>query len=348
MESSCVLIAGPCAAENEKQIYDTAQQLFEQSRFFPFPISYFRIGVWKPRSHAADFSGAGEIAFEWFERVQNEFHFPICVEVATPQHIEICKKHNITNIWIGARTSVNPFNVQELADAIQGENFTVMVKNPIVPDLKLWIGNLERFEKVGVKQLFAIHRGFSENTENILRNRPMWEIPIALRVARPDIPIICDPSHISGNTLYIKEIAQIALDYGFNGLMLETHAQPHQALSDSAQQLNPVELKQLLDSLIFKTHSSTSPNDLLRQPRTLIHHIDTQISQLLAKRMNLVEEIAQIKKENSIALIQPQQWNNVVKTYRHFSPDDKLYDEFLQEFLTLLHQYSLKKQQKNQ
>ncbi|HNW68638.1 MAG TPA: bifunctional 3-deoxy-7-phosphoheptulonate synthase/chorismate mutase type II, partial [Bacteroidales bacterium] len=256
--------------------------------------------------------------------------------------------NGITNVWIGARTSVNPFAVQELAKSMCGGNFTVLVKNPIIPDLKLWIGNLERIEKIGVQKLFAIHRGFAENTENVLRNRPMWEIPIALRVARPDIPILCDPSHISGNTQYIKQIAQISIDYGFDGLMIETHYQPQSALSDASQQFTPAELTRLLSELIFKEHSNALPNELLRKPRTLIRNIDTQMGQLLAQRMKLIEEIAEIKQKNNLPLVQPEQWNQVVKTYQNAALKDELYQEFLQNFLNLLHQYSLQKQQKNQ
>lgn len=348
MDASCFLIAGPCAAENEQQLYETAHQLFEQSHHFPFPLSFFRAGIWKPRSNSDDFCGAGEIAFRWLERIKKDFHFQICVEVATPQHVEICKKNDISNVWIGARTSVNPFAVQALADSMKDGDFTVFVKNPIIPDLKLWIGDLERFEKVGVKKLFAVHRGFAENTENVLRNRPMWEIPIALRVARPDIPILCDPSHISGNTQYIRQIAQISLDYGFDGLMIETHYQPDNALSDASQQITPEELGRLLSELIFKEHSNSLPNELLRKQRTLIHNLDTQMGQLLAQRMKIVEEIAGIKKKYNLPLVQPEQWNHVVKTYRFSAPEDELYDEFLQKFLNLLHQYSLLKQQQNQ
>src|SRR5574344_496940 len=348
MNTSCFLIAGPCAAENERQLYETANQLFEQSSHFPFPLSFFRVGIWKPRRNAADFSGAREAAFPWLKKINKDFHFPICVEVATPQHVELCQKNGITNVWIGARTSVNPFAVQELAESMCGGNFTVLVKNPIIPDLKLWIGNLERIEKIGVQKLFAIHRGFAENTENVLRNRPMWEIPIALRVARPDIPILCDPSHISGNTQYIKQIAQISIDYGFDGLMIETHYQPQSALSDASQQFTPAELTQLLSELIFKEHSNALPNELLRKPRTLIRNIDTQMGQLLAQRMKLIEEIAEIKQKNNLPLVQPEQWNQVVKTYQNAALKDELYQEFLQNFLNLLHQYSLQKQQKNQ
>lgn len=338
------LIAGPCAAENETQVYETARQLHSLASQLPFPITYFRAGVWKPRSSANDFCGVGEIAFPWLKRVEQDFHFPICVEVANTQHIEICQKYNIRNIWVGARTCVNPFVVQELAQAIRDDDFTVMVKNPVIPDLKLWMGNIERFEKVGTKKVIAIHRGFAEQKENILRNAPLWEIPIELRVHRPDIPIICDPSHISGNPTYIKQLAQIAIDYGFNGLMIETHCEPANALSDATQQLPPNDLVALISQLNFKQNAS-DPNNLLRKQRNLIYNIDAQISQLLAKRMTIVEEIASIKKQNNLPLIQPEQWNNVVNNYQQYALKDACFEEFLQKYLNLLHQYSLQQQQ---
>lgn len=337
-------IAGPCAAESEMQVYETARQLHHHLLQSPIPLTFFRCGVWKPRSSARDFCGVGEVAFPWLKRVEADFHFPICVEVANAQHIDICKKYGIHNIWIGARTAVNPFSVQELATAIRNEPFTVLVKNPIIADLKLWIGNIERFERANVKQVMAVHRGFADHNENVLRNSPMWEIPTELRIARPELPIICDPSHISGNANYLKQIAQIAIDYGFNGLMIESHCSPHDALSDAQQQITPKALAQLVSQLIFK-QSEQLPDNILRKERLLIQNIDSQIGQLLAKRMTLVETIAHIKQENQIPLVQPEQWNVVVNNYQQHALQDACYDEFLQKYLSLLHQYSLLKQQ---
>lgn len=336
-------IAGPCAAESEEQVLETARQLYAHSKGFPIPLTFFRAGVWKPRSSANAFCGVGEVAFPWLKRVEEDYHFPICVEVANTQHIEICQKYGIRNLWIGARTAVNPFTIQELAEATRGQHLTIMVKNPAIPDLKLWIGNIERFEKAGAEKVLAVHRGFAEQKENVLRNAPLWEIPIELRVQRPDVPIICDPSHIAGNTMYIKQISQIAIDYGFNGLMIETHYSPTHALSDAQQQLTPAALEEVFSHLIFKQNDH--PDNLLRKQRTLIRNIDAQISQLLSKRMEIVEEIAKIKKDNQMPLIQPEQWNTVVNNYMQNAQHDKCLDEFLQKFLSLLHQYSLLKQQ---
>lgn len=338
------LIAGPCAAESEAQLYETALRLFALRDRLPVALTYFRAGVWKPRSEADAFCGAGEEAFPWLQRVKRDFGFEPCVEVATPQHIETCLHYGVKTVWIGARTSVNPFVVQELADAVQGNDFTVMVKNPVIPDLKLWLGNINRFEKAGVKQVFAIHRGFADAQENVYRNAPMWEIPTALRVARPALPILCDPSHIAGQSQFIKPISQIAIDYGVDGLMVEVHEEPARARSDAAQQLTPEDFVQLLQSLILK-RSDTNPDDLLRQQRTLIRNIDGQVAQLLAKRLSIVEEIAKLKRENNIPLVQPAQWNTVVENYRQYALTDERYEEFLQKYLELLHQYSLKMQQ---
>lgn len=339
------LIAGPCAAESEVQVYETARRLHAQR--LAQPISLFRCGVWKPRSDANAYQGAGEPALEWLQRVRHDFGFEICVEVATPSHVEACLRHDIRHVWIGARTSVNPFSVQEIVDAVKGTTMSVMVKNPAIPDLKLWIGNIERFEKAGVSQLCAIHRGFAEQSENVLRNSPMWDIPTGLRIARPDIPLICDPSHIAGNRQYIKQIAQIALDYGCSGLMLEAHCSPAEALSDADQQFTPEELAEVLNALVFKRDESDSA-ELLRTQRALIRNIDTQISQLIPKRMRVAEEIARIKRENGIPLVQPAQWNSVVERYEQNALPDALYQEFLQKFLNLLHQYSLKMQELNE
>ena len=337
------MIAGPCAAESEAQVLETAERIHRIAGALPCPLTYFRAGVWKPRSSGADFCGAGAQALPWLQEVNHRYGFPICVEVAHPQHIENCLQHGIRSFWVGARTAVNPFAVQELADSLQGTGSTVLVKNPAIPDLKLWIGNVERFEKTGATRVMAVHRGFSVEHENVLRNAPLWEIAIAFKVARPDVPLLCDPSHISGHRQYLNQISQIAIDYGYNGLMVETHCHPEQALSDADQQITPEELLTLISSLTFKT-SQNNNDQLLQQQRNLIHNIDTQIGQLLAKRMLLVEEIARIKAEHNIPLVQPSQWNSVVKNYERAALQDEEYQEFLQQFLEILHQYSLKRQ----
>ena len=338
------LIAGPCAAESEAQVYETALRLFALRDNLPCPLTFFRCGVWKPRSAADAFCGAGEQAFPWLRRVAETFGFQVCVEVATPQHVETCLHHGMTTVWVGARTAVNPFAVQEIADAVKGNDCTVLVKNPVIPDLKLWLGNLERFEKAGVKALFAVHRGFADKDERLYRNAPMWEVPVALRVARPDIPLLCDPSHIAGSRDLVRQVAQTAIDYGMDGLMVEAHAAPADALSDAAQQLTPEALSEMLNSLAYKDRSQ-NPDDLLRRQRELIRTIDGQIARLLAQRLSVVEEIANIKREHNIPLVQPAQWNTVVQNYTQYALGDPRFTEFLEKYLELLHQYSLKMQQ---
>lgn len=341
-----VIIAGPCAAESKEQLFTTASQLRQQFSESEIKLSFFRVGVWKARSNPNAFKGLGEIALPWLKEISEEFDLPVCVEIAKPEHVDLCLKYGINSVWIGSRTVVNPFDVQELADALSGTDMTVMVKNPIVPDLNLWAGGIERVMKAGISKIYAIHRGFAEMKENVLRNKPLWEIPIELKVKYPEIPIICDPSHIAGNTQYIPTIAQIALDYGFNGLMIETHCCPNQALSDAEQQITPAQLYNMLHSLIFKYRNDSPDEELLRKQRNLIHDIDSQIAELLVKRMLVVDEIAVIKTLYNIPIIQSNQWNNVVKRYQKNSLPDEHYASFIEKFLELLHQQSILRQQK--
>lgn len=336
-----LMIAGPCAAENAQQVQTTAQQLADEVKAGGVTLDYFRAGVWKPRSHPDSFEGAGAEALPWLAEVQRQYGFKVCTEVMSAQQVELCGKHGIYAIWVGARTSVNPAEVQQIADAVKGAPFTVMVKNPIVPDLKLWAGNVERFLKADVAQVMAIHRGFADSNENVYRNAPCWEIPIDLKVRYSELPILCDPSHLCGDTRWIPQIAQLALIYGFNGLMLECHCSPEQALSDSAQQLTPKLWAQLLRNLSFKNNIS---NPELVKQRALLENVDAQLSELLAKRMRIVDEIARIKKENNLPVVQPQQWQQVRERYLKPGQDIQ-YVEFIEQFLEILHQNSIKRQQ---
>lgn len=335
------LIAGPCAAESKQQVMETAEQLREELQVRDMSIDYFRAGVWKPRSSPDSFAGVGEEALSWLSEVQRQYGFEVCTEVMTPQQVELCAKHGIRSVWVGARTCVNPTEVQQLADALRGTDFTVLVKNPIVPDLKLWAGNIERFLKADVKQVIAIHRGFADSNENVYRNAPCWEIPIDLKVQFPDLPIVCDPSHLCGRTQWIPQISQLALIYGFNGLMLECHCDPQHALSDAAQQLTPKQWADMVQNLSFKNNT---PNPELVKQRALLENVDTQLSELLAKRMQIVDEVARIKKSNNLPVVQPQQWQQVRERYLK-SGQDELYQEFIEEFLEILHQNSIKRQQ---
>lgn len=341
-----IIIAGPCAAENEEQLLLTAKRLKEAMSANGLALDFFRAGVWKPRSKPDDFSGVGEKALPWLQRIQSQFNIPVCVEVIAPEQIDLCEKYGIKAFWIGARTAVNPFDVQEIATAARNRDITMMVKNPIVADLKLWIGNVERFLKAGISQVMAIHRGFADNSESVFRNYPAWELAIDMKVRYPEIPLLCDPSHIAGQRNYIGQLSQIALDYGFDGLMIESHYQPDTALSDAAQQLSPEDLSQLLGQLKFKDSISSPAEIELRKQRTQIHNIDTQISVLLSKRMQLVDTIAKIKTEHNLPVVQPEQWNKVVRTYQDNALQDTDYKNFIDKFLELLHQSSIKRQRK--
>ena len=341
-----IIIAGPCAAESKEQLFLTAQGLKENLAAKGLSLDYFRAGVWKPRSKPNDFSGLGEEALPWLRQIQTEHGIPVCVEVSAPEQLDLCEKYGIKAFWIGARTAVNPFDVQEIATAAQNRDFTVMVKNPLIADLKLWVGNIERFLNAGITQLMAVLRGCADSNESVYRNNPSWEMAIDLKVRYPQIPLLCDPSHIAGQRQYIAQLSQLALDYGFNGLMVESHYQPATARSDAEQQLIPTDLAEMLSKLQFKDTITSPAEHELRKQRTLIHNIDTQLSVLLSKRMEIVDSIAKIKTEHNLPVVQPEQWNKVVQTYQQNSLQDIDYQKFIENFLELLHQSSIKRQRK--
>jgi chorismate mutase len=278
------------------------------------------------------------------QEIKKQFGFKICVEVASAEHAQLCLAHDIDGIWIGARSTVNPFLVQEIADAVKGSSLTVFVKNPINPDLNLWMGAIKRFQNAGIKNIMAVHRGFSVENENVYRNAPCWEIPIALRMKQPNIPILCDISHIAGNVELQQTVAQTAMNYGFDGLMIEVHHAPEQALSDSQQQLLPSQLVHLLENIKFSTSENITDNALFIQ-RNLIKNIDIQLSKLLSKRMEIVDEIAAIKAKLALPALQPEQWKKVVEIYEENALKDDDFQQFLEEFLLLLHKSSLKRQE---
>ena len=334
-------IAGPCAAESRGQLLATAAELVEQSAVAGLKLDYFRAGVWKVRSNPDSFCGAGEEALPWLLEVQETYDVPVCVEVMNTRQVELCARHDIRVVWVGARTCVNPTEVQQIADAVRGTDFTVLVKNPIIPDLKLWIGNIERFLKAGVQNVMAVHRGFTDAQENVYRNAPVWQIPIELKVRMPELPILCDPSHLCGQVKWIPQVAQLAMNYGFNGLMMECHHNPSHALSDADQQMTPAQWAEMVAGLDLR---NDTPDLALVKQRAKLENIDNQLSELLYQRMMVSDEIADIKRENHIAVVQPQQWQQVVKRYQTH-PEDVAYQEFLEKFLDLLHQTSIKRQQ---
>lgn len=341
-----IIIAGPCAAESREQLFATAQQICSQFSEKNLHLTYYRAGVWKPRSRPDDFTGAGDKALAWMLEIEHAFGFKPCVEIARPEHAEACLNAGIKSFWIGSRTTVNPFIVQDLADSLRGCQCTVMVKNPVTPDLKLWAGDIERFLKNGLTDIIAIHRGFTQSSENIYRNAPVWQIPIELKLQFPDLPLVCDPSHLTGAPNHIASVSQLALDFGFDGLMIETHHNPEAALSDSSQQITPAELTNLLSSLVFKSKTSSPAENELRKQRTLIDNIDSQIGELLLKRMQVVDNIALIKQKNNLPLVQPSQWSKVVANYKKNATDDKHFQDFIDKFLEILHQQSIERQTK--
>lgn len=334
------LIAGPCSAETEDQVLETAKGLKNLN------IDAFRAGVWKPRTRPGSFEGVGKIALPWLKKARNILQKPIVVEIANPNHLEEVLKAEIDMVWIGARTTVNPFAIQEIADALKGISIPVFVKNPVNPDLDLWIGAIERIERAGIKEIVAIHRGFSSFTQSIYRNEPQWEIPIELQRQMPNIPIICDPSHICGRRDILKETAQQALDLNFDGLMIESHPDPKNAWSDAAQQLKPQDLKFLLDELVVRKVNSDNAkfNFQLENIRANIDKIDTDLVNLFAKRLNLVKEIGAVKKANNITILQPERWAKIVAERINQAQNLDLKEDFILKLFQMIHQQSIRKQ----
>ncbi len=341
LDKSCYVIAGPCSAESREQVLQTAEQIAAGGK-----VHAYRAGVWKPRTRPGGFEGMGVQALPWLQEVQSTYKLPVAIEVAQPEHIEAALKHNINFFWIGARTTANPFSVQELAEALQGVDCRVMIKNPIHPDLQLWIGAIERVLNSGVKQVAAIHRGFHTSVKNTFRNTPLWQIPIELKVNFPDIPIICDPSHISGRRDLVFDIAQNALDLGMNGLMIETHIKPDEALSDKAQQITPFELNELLNSLQIKEKSTANPvfNEQLNFVRNNIDKIDAEIISLVKERLHLVEKIANEKQNNHITAFQLERWMEILKSRTEWGTEQRLTKDFVEKLFQLIHEESIRTQ----
>ena len=298
------VIAGPCSAETEEQVMETATQLAMKG------CHNVRAGVWKPRTKPGGFEGNGEKALPWMLRVKQETGMNVATEVATPEHVELALKYGIDILWIGARTSANPFAMQALADALKGVDAPVFVKNPVNPDLELWIGALERLNQAGVKRLAAIHRGFSSYEQKIYRNNPMWQIPIELHRRIPDLPIISDPSHIGGRRELIAPLCQQAMDLGFDGLIVESHCDPDKAWSDAKQQVTPDVLDYILSLLIIRDEHTTAEG--LTQMRKQIDELDNQIMDILAKRMRVCREIGHYKKEHNMTVLQASRYNEIL------------------------------------
>lgn len=333
------LIAGPCSAESYQQLRTVAQQLVAVNLFA------FRAGIWKPRTQPGAFEGAGEEGLAWMRDIQAEFGLNVLTEVANSSHVENVLNHGFNMMWIGARTTSNPFSVQELADSLQGTEATILIKNPTNPDLKLWVGGIERLCKAGVKKVIAIHRGFSTYDKQKYRNLPNWQIPIALRAEFPGLEIICDPSHISGIANNVFEVSQKAVDLKFDGLMIEVHPNPVLAKTDAKQQLTPSDYLHLLQHLNVRSREAIDQEEI-RELRANISILDHQVIELFAKRMELVEQIGQYKKRNNIAIFQPNQWEEALAKFLKLSEDAELSKEFAAEVFKLIHQESIDIQSK--
>lgn len=337
---SPVLIAGPCSAESEKQVLETAHALKNAG------ISFFRSGVWKPRTNPDTFAGMGAAALPWLQKASQETGLQMAIEVASARHVELALEHGIHLLWIGARTTVNPFLVQEIADSLRGTKVPVMVKNPINPDVDLWTGAIERVLRAGVKEVFTCHRGFNVYGKTMLRNMPLWEIPIEVKRRFPQLKMICDPSHIAGDREYIREISQKALDLGFEGLMIETHIRPAEALSDAQQQITPQHFSELIAGLRFRAQTSNDSEYLSRVGflRNEIDDIDQRLLELLAERLDLARKIGELKKANDVAFFQHNRWNEVVEHCTRVAKRFNLDSEFVLQLFNLIHLQSLDRQ----
>ncbi|MFZ1808140.1 MAG: bifunctional 3-deoxy-7-phosphoheptulonate synthase/chorismate mutase type II [Cyclobacteriaceae bacterium] len=337
-KNNALLIAGPCSAESPEQLIQVATYLHKMG------IGIMRAGVWKPRTRPNSFEGKGVEALKWLQALKQQVPTKVATEVASPQHVEAALKYGIDVLWLGARTTVNPFLVQEIANALQGVDIPIMVKNPINPELALWQGAIERIYNSGNKKVAAIHRGFSSYQKSKFRNTPSWQIAIELKSNFPSLPLICDPSHIAGNREMIFEVSQKALDLGYDGLMIETHPEPELALSDANQQVSLEELSKIIDQLRFaKRHS----NDAffisqLEQLREKIDHIDQELIEVLSIRKQLIEKIGDYKRENNVTVFQLERWNEILNSRTMWGNGKNLTPEFIQEIYKAIHDESIR------
>ena len=331
-----IVIAGPCSAETEEQTLTTARQLAQNG------IKIFRAGIWKPRTKPGGFEGIGVEGLQWLRRVKNETGMYVATEVATAKHVYEALKYGIDVLWLGARTTANPFAVQEIADALRGVDIPILIKNPVNPDIELWLGAIERIYNAGLHQLAAVHRGFSSYDKKVYRNQPQWHIPIELHRRLPDLPLFCDPSHIGGKRELIAPLSQQAMDLQFAGLIIESHCAPDNAWSDKAQQLSPEVLDVILRKLVLREMKQTTEDlvDLRRE----IDSIDNELLELLAKRMRISSEIGTYKKEHGIAVLQTGRYNEILE--KRIASGERLgmSREFMRTFLEAIHEESVRVQ----
>ncbi len=330
------IIAGPCSAETEGQVLSTAKMLAEAG------VKVFRAGIWKPRTKPGGFEGIGKEGLQWLRRVKQETGMLTSTEVATAEHVYQALKGGVDLLWIGARTTANPFAVQEVADALRGVDIPVLVKNPVSPDLELWIGGMQRIYNAGIRRIGAIHRGFSTYDKTIYRNQPQWAIPIELRRRMPDLPIFCDPSHISGDSKLVQPLSQQAMDLGFSGLIVESHCNPCDAWSDASQQITPDELKAMLAELVIRESVATTEN--LGALRKQIDELDNALLELLSKRMRISREIGTFKKENNIPVLQAGRYEEILDSRAASAASMNMNEKFVKSILEAIHEESVEEQ----
>ena len=337
-----LVIAGPCSAETEEQVLKIAHELKDSD------VNYYRAGIWKPRTRPGMFEGVGEIGLRWLKKVKEETGMKTCTEVANAAHVKLAMDNDVDLLWIGARSTVSPFIMQEIADALQGTDKIVLVKNPVNPDLALWLGGIERLYTAGIKNLGAIHRGFSTYEKSKYRNIPEWQLAIEFQNKFPDLPLICDPSHITGNRNMIFDVSQTALDLNFDGLMIETHIDPDNAWSDAAQQVTTTRLKQIMEDLKIRkeTETDTKFKDSLENLRAQINVIDDQLIDMLGKRMKVADQIGQLKKEKNVAVLQSKRWNEILGNMVLEGEQRGLSEEFILRMFKAIHQESINHQEK--
>ena len=334
------LISGPCGVESENQIHEIASALKNVG------INLLRGGIWKPRTRPDSFQGIGSEGLRWLKAAGLKNGIPVTVEVANPRHVEDALNAGIDVLWIGARTTVNPFLVQEIAEALIGTDIPVMVKNPVNPDLELWVGALERLNLAGINKLIAIHRGFSSSEKSRYRNSPNWQIPIELKRRFPNLPLLCDPSHISGSQKFILEISQYAMDLNYDGLMIESHINPELALSDREQQIKPEVLKEVLSNLVIRQSSVDDLMfmNLLEDLRERIDIIDENILTLMSDRMSMARNIGQYKKDNNMTVLQVERWNEILRTRIQSGEIKELHRDFILQLYSIIHDESIRQQ----
>lgn len=337
-----LVIAGPCSAETEEQVLKVAHQLKDTD------TSVFRAGIWKPRTRPGNFEGVGAIGLKWMQRAKKETGLLLATEVANRNHVELALEADIDVLWIGARSTVSPFIVQEIADALQGTDKIVLVKNPVNPDLPLWLGAVERLYDANIEKLGVIHRGFSTYEKTTYRNNPEWQLAIDLQQRFPDLPLILDPSHIAGKRELIFDLCQTSLDLNYDGMMIETHFDPDNAWSDAAQQITPERLNQITIDLKIRKETTEETKFLneLQVLRTKIDVVDNQLIDMLGKRMQIADQIGQLKKTNNVAILQTERWNNVLEKMIKLGDEKNLSKEFIMKFLKTIHEESILHQHK--